>query len=146
MVIVLNQDFQVTWVWNSFRWLNTNRLGTVNPIPSDWLHANSVSWSPEDDNLIVSLRSQDWVIKIDYADGTGNGHVIWKLGTGGNFKAIANTAHPWFSAPARRADDQRQYPAALRRREHSAGRTTKRRTAAGRNGSSTRRTGRRRWW
>ena len=97
MVIVLNPDLQVTWVWNSFRWLNTNRLGTDHPITSDWIHANAVSWSPEDDNLIVSSRTQDWIIKIDYADGTGNGHVIWKLGAGGNFKAIAHTAHPWFT-------------------------------------------------
>ena len=97
LVIVLNQDFQVSWVWNSFRWMDTNRLGAVNPIPGDWLHANSVSWSPEDDNLIVSMRSQSWVVKIDYADGSGNGHVIWKLGKGGNFKAIANTPDPWFS-------------------------------------------------
>ncbi len=99
MVIVLNQNFQVTWVWNSFRWLNTNRIGPDHGVPSDWLHANSVSWSPEDDDLIVSLRAQDWIIKIDYADGTGNGHIIWKLGNGGNFKAIAppNTPQPWFS-------------------------------------------------
>ena len=79
------------------RWLNTNRLGTDHPIPTDWLHANSVSWSPEDDDLVVSLRTQDWAIKIDYANGTGNGHIVWKLGAGGNFKAIANTPDPWFS-------------------------------------------------
>ena len=40
---------------------------------------------------------RDWVIKIDYANGTGNGHVIWKLGAGGNFTAIANAPNPWFS-------------------------------------------------
>jgi len=97
MVIVLNQNFQVTWVWNSFRWLSTNRIGPDHGIPSDWLHANSVSWSPEDDDLIVSLRAQDWIIKIDYADGTGNGHIVWKLGKDGNFKAIASTPQPWFS-------------------------------------------------
>ena len=97
MVIVLDQNFQVSWVWNAFRWLNTNRLGTDHPVPTDWLHANSVSWSPEDDDLVVSLRTQDWVIKIDYANGTGNGHIIWKLGAGGNFTAIANTPDPWFS-------------------------------------------------
>jgi arylsulfate sulfotransferase len=94
---VLDQNFQVSWVWNSFKWLNTNRIGPDHGVPSDWLHANSVSWSPEDDDLIVSLRAQDWVIKIDYAGGTGNGHIIWKLGNGGNFKAIANTPQPWFS-------------------------------------------------
>ena len=97
MVIVLDQNFRVAWTWDSFHWLNTNRLGKDHPIPSDWLHGNSVSWSPEDDDLLVSLRTQDWVIKIDYADGTGNGHIIWKLGADGNFKAIANIADPWFS-------------------------------------------------
>ena len=97
MVIVLDQNFQPVWVWNSFRWLNTNRLGTDHPVPTDWLHANSVSWSPEDADLVVSLRTQDWAIKINYANGTGNGRVVWKLGAGGNFKAIANTPNPWFS-------------------------------------------------
>jgi hypothetical protein len=97
MVLVLDQNFQVSWVWNSFSWLNTNRLGKDFGIPSDWLHANAVSWSPEDDNLVVSLRTQDWAIKIDYANGTGNGHIIWKLGPDGNFKAVANTASPWFT-------------------------------------------------
>ncbi len=97
MVIVLNQNFQPVWVWNAFHWLNTNRLGTDHPIPTDWLHANAVTWSPEDANLVVSLRTQDWAVKIDYADGTGNGHVIWKLGAGGNFTPIANTPQPWFT-------------------------------------------------
>ena len=95
-------------------WLNTNRLGTDHPVPSDWLHANSVSWSPEDGDLIVSLRTQDWVIKIDYANGTGNGHIVWKLGAGGNFTAIASTAQPVVLPPARRALHQRHDPVGLR--------------------------------
>jgi arylsulfate sulfotransferase len=97
MVIVLDQNLQVTWVWNSFRWLSTNRLGRTGGLPSDWLHGNSVSWSPEDADLVVSLRAQDWAIKIDYANGKGNGHIVWKLGVGGNFKVIANAPQPWFS-------------------------------------------------
>ena len=97
MVIVLDQNFQVAWTWNAFKWLNTNRIGKDHATPSDWLHANSVSWSPEDEDLIVSLRTHDWVIKIDYANGTGNGHIIWKLGAGGSFQPIANTDQPWFS-------------------------------------------------
>ncbi len=96
-VIVLDPNFRVSWAWNSFRWLNTNRLGTDHPIPSDWLHANAVTWSPEDNNLIVSLRTQDWAVKIDYANGAGNGHIIWKLGAGGNFKPISNDPSPWFT-------------------------------------------------
>jgi arylsulfate sulfotransferase len=97
MVIVLDQNFQPVWVWNSFNWLSTNRLGFDHPVPTDWLHGNSVSYSPEDGDLVVSLRTQDWAIKINYANGTGNGRIVWKLGAGGNFKAIANTTQPWFS-------------------------------------------------
>jgi arylsulfate sulfotransferase len=97
LVIVLDQNFQPVWVWNAFRWLNTNRLGTDDPVPSDWLHGNSVSWSPEDGDLVVSLRTQDWSLKINYANGKGNGRVVWKLGAGGSFKVRANTSEPWFS-------------------------------------------------
>ena len=82
---------------NSFRWLNTNCSASTNSTLTDRLHANSVSWSPEDGDLVVSLRTQDWAIKINYANGTGNGRVVWKLGAGGSFKAIANTPNPWFS-------------------------------------------------
>jgi arylsulfate sulfotransferase len=97
MVLVLNQSFQVSWVWNAFNWLNTNRLGSDFGTPNDWLHANSVSWSPEDGDLVVSLRTQDWAIKINYANGTGNGHIVWKLGPGGNFRPVARTPSPWFT-------------------------------------------------
>ncbi len=97
MVLVLNSNMQVTWTWNGFNRLNPNRIGPVGGTPSNWLHANAVSWSPADNNLIVSLRSQSWVVKVNYANGTGNGHIIWKLGVGGNFKAKADDSYPWFS-------------------------------------------------
>ncbi len=97
MVIVLDQNFQVSWVWDPFKSLDTNRLPTLGEGPTDWLHANSISWSPEDGNLIVSLRSQDWVVKIDYANGTGDGHVIWRLGPGGDFSILSSDPSPWFS-------------------------------------------------
>jgi hypothetical protein len=97
MVLVLDQNFHVVWTWNAFNGLDTNRVGTDPPNPSDWLHANSVSWSPADKDLIVSLRAQDWVVKINYNNGKGNGHVVWKLGAGGDFTPIANTPEPWFT-------------------------------------------------
>jgi arylsulfate sulfotransferase len=96
-VIILDQNLRVTWVWNAFDWLNTNRLGTVGEGANDWLHGNAISWSPQDQNLILSLRSQDWVVKINYANGAGDGHVVWKLGQGGNFKYKAKGPNPWFS-------------------------------------------------
>jgi hypothetical protein len=97
MVLVLDQNFQVAWVWDPFKWLNVHRLPTLGEGPGDWMHANSIAWSPADGNLVVSLRSQDWVIKIDYANGTGDGHVIWRLGKGGNFKISSTDPSPWFS-------------------------------------------------
>jgi hypothetical protein len=97
MVIVLDQNFQVAWVWNPYQWLNVHRLPTLGEGPKDWMHANSIAWSPADGNLIVSLRSQDWVIKIDYASGTGDGHIIWRLGPGGNFKIKSTDRSPWFT-------------------------------------------------
>jgi arylsulfate sulfotransferase len=97
MVLVLDQNLQVAWAWDPFNWLNVHRLPTQGEGPTDWMHANAVAWSPADGNLIVSLRSQDWVIKIDYANGTGDGHVIWRLGRGGDFKINSTDPLPWFS-------------------------------------------------
>jgi hypothetical protein len=97
MVIVLDQNFQVAWVWDSFNWLNVRRLPTLGEGAGDWLHTNSIAWSPADGNLVVSMRSQDWVIKINYANGTGDGHVIWRLGAGGNFRINSTDRSPWFS-------------------------------------------------
>ncbi len=96
-VIVLNQNWQVVWDWDAFNYLDTTRLLPAYTGPSDWLHGNAISWSPADDNLIVSFRNQDWVIKIDYANGTGDGHVIWRLGAGGNFTLNSPDPTAWFS-------------------------------------------------
>lgn len=110
-VVVLDQNFQVKWAWDAFDHLDVNRgpiLGEVTRLPVgptgvvpvlpavDWLHVNAVSLSP-DGNLVVSIRHQDWVIKIDYRNGAGDGHVIWRLGQGGDF--TLNSADPgvWFS-------------------------------------------------
>jgi hypothetical protein len=87
-IVVLDADFRVAWAWNSFHHMDVNRapvLGeiiqpsTTGPstavplLPSvDWLHINAVSWSPADGNLILSVRHQDWVVKIDYANGAGD--------------------------------------------------------------------------
>ncbi|HVA47582.1 MAG TPA: aryl-sulfate sulfotransferase [Pirellulales bacterium] len=112
-IIVLDRNFQVAWVWDSFDHLDVNRgpvlgetvkPGVVDPdaaVPNlpavDWLHANSVDWSPADGNLTLSIKNQDWVIKIDYRDGEGDGHVIWRLGQGGDFTVNSTDPNPWFS-------------------------------------------------
>ena len=112
MLVVLDADFQVAWAWDAFDYLDPNRHGILadtcassdpgfcdipDPQSEDWLHTNSVGWSPADDDLTLSLRHQDWVIKIDYRDGAGDGHVVWRLGQGGDFSIASTDPYPWFS-------------------------------------------------
>src|SRR4029077_9582984 len=113
-LVVLDQDFQGVGAWDPFDSLDVNRgpvLGEITrPGPGggptavvpvlpavDWLHVNAVSLSPTDGNLILSIRHQDWVIKIDYRNGSGDGHVIWRLGQGGDFTVNSTDPNPWFS-------------------------------------------------
>jgi hypothetical protein len=100
MVLVLDENFQITWAWDAFDFLDVNR-GPIHEDtshdPVDWTHANAVTLSPADGNLVVSLRNQDWVIKIDYANGTGDGDVIWRLGQDGDFTINSQDSYPWFS-------------------------------------------------
>jgi hypothetical protein len=113
-LVVLDQDFHVVWAWDAFDYLDVNRgpvLGEITrPGPGggptavvpvlpavDWLHVNAVSLSPTDGNLILSIRHQDWVIKIDYRNGSGDGHVVWRLGQGGDFTVNSTDPNPWFS-------------------------------------------------
>src|SRR5262249_25998089 len=63
----------------------------------DWLHLNAVSLSPTDGNLVLSIRHQDWVVKVDYRGGQGDGHVIWRLGQDGDFTLNSADPNPWFS-------------------------------------------------
>jgi hypothetical protein len=113
MVVVLDTDFQVKWAWDAFDHLDVHRgpvLGEVvhpgSPEPTgvvpllpavDWLHVNAVALSPADGNLILSVRNQDWVLKIDYRNGAGDGHVVWRLGEGGDFTVASADPNPWFS-------------------------------------------------
>lgn len=70
------------WTWSAFDHLSLSRA----PFGiADWTHANALIYSPDDGNLIVSLRDQNLIIKIDYQDGAGDGSVLWRFGGGGDF-------------------------------------------------------------
>jgi arylsulfate sulfotransferase len=112
MLMVLDKNLQVAWAWDAFDHLDVNRgpvlgeivqPGSPGPIavprlPAvDWLHVNAVSLSPTGGNLILSVRHQDWVLEIDYRNGAGDGHVIWRLGQGGDFAVNSTDPNPWFS-------------------------------------------------
>lgn len=111
MIIALNENLQVMWTWDAFDHLSTSRgpvlgetcyvnYGSFCPASDssaiDWLHSNALSYT-SDHNLLLSMRDQDWVIKIDYQDGTGPGDIIWTLGAGGDFTIQSSDPYPWFS-------------------------------------------------
>ena len=84
------------WVWNSFDHLDINRRPMNFP---DWTHSNDVLYSSDDHNLLLSIRHQNWIIKIEYLDGQGSGNILWHLGEGGDFKLIGGTdPTDWFYA------------------------------------------------
>jgi hypothetical protein len=76
----------VAWYWNTFDHLALQH----DPMgPSDWTHANAIVYSPDDGAIVMSMRNQNWVIKINYQDGSGDGSILWTLGPGGDFKLPA---------------------------------------------------------
>lgn len=94
LLVDLDQNRNPVWIWNSFDHLDLNHHPLGYP---DWTHTNSVVYSPDDKDLIISMRNQDWVMKIDYNDGAGTGNVLWRLGYQGDF-TLMNGSDPadWF--------------------------------------------------
>ena len=140
VLVDLDQNFNVSWVWSEFDHLDVNRHpitlpknthakkaswlsrewsklkhwvrkefhlhrakrypkafpGFENAFP-DWTHSNAVIYSPSDGDLLVSVRHQNWIVKIDYENGKGSGKVLWRLGNEGDFKLVGGTApEDWF--------------------------------------------------
>ena len=112
MIIVLDQNLQVQWAWDTFDHLDTSRKATMNetctavtggcppillaPQANDWTHGNAIQLTPDGD-ILYSSRHQDWVFKIDYQDGHGTGNIVWRLGLDGNFQFLSSDPYPWFS-------------------------------------------------
>ena len=111
MVVVLDSEMQVVWAWDAFDHLDPSRMASLkehcltNPgcppyylaaDANDWTHGNAVSETP-DGSLVYSTRHQDWIVKIDYAAGTGAGDVVWRLGKDGDFSIESADPNLWFS-------------------------------------------------
>jgi hypothetical protein len=111
MLIVLDPNLQVVWTWDAFDHLDVTRTAVLGetcskggacqshflaPDGNDWTHANAVSETP-DGNLLFSLRHQDWVLKVNYDNGKGDGQIVWRLGPDGDFTIQSADAFPWFS-------------------------------------------------
>lgn len=110
LIIVMDRDMQVKWVWDAFDHLDPHRMATMgetcpgNGCPplslagkaNDWVHGDAVQFLA-DGNILYSSRHQDWVMEIDYRGGKGDGSVVWRMGQGGDFQIESSDASPWFS-------------------------------------------------
>jgi hypothetical protein len=110
MILVLDRDFRVLWTWDTFDHMDISRkaiLGqkcsiggcspTFNgPDAEDWVHGNAVTLTP-DGHFLYSPRHQDWVVKINYDRGNGDGRILWRLGKDGDFALEGADADTWFS-------------------------------------------------
>jgi hypothetical protein len=115
MLIVLNSDWQAVWYYDSFQQLDPARaavLGEIcqpnNDCPMhlllastalDWTHANSIYYMAGTGDFLVSVRNQDWLIKVNYHNGAGAGNILWRMGPQGDFTFMNknNDPWPWFS-------------------------------------------------
>jgi len=101
VLIDLDVNHNPVWLWNEFDHLDINRRPYMYP---DWTHTNAVIYSPSDGNLIISIRHQNWLVKIDYNNGAGAGDILWHLGYQGDFTLLNADGTPdtdateWFYA------------------------------------------------
>ena len=94
VIVDLDTNLNVAWVWNEFDHLDVNRHPTAFP---DWTHTNDVLYSKDDGNLLVSMRHQSWVVKVDYNNGAGAGDILWRLGYQGDLQLVGGTdPTDWF--------------------------------------------------
>ncbi|PAJ75256.1 hypothetical protein CJF42_06295 [Pseudoalteromonas sp. NBT06-2] len=88
-IIELDQQGNTLWQWSSFEHMDTERFpgvlaNRINNGQKDWTHSNALFYDPHDDTILLSSRSQSWVLNIDHQ--TGN--VLWILG---DDKEISNS-------------------------------------------------------
>ena len=114
-IVVLDRNFNLVWSWCTFDHLNINDTATlnetctgsqggcpqlltpVNGMANDWTHSNALDFLPSDGSLLLSVRHQDKVLKINYANGSGDGSILFTLGKNGNFTMSSTDPYPWFS-------------------------------------------------
>ena len=88
VIVEFEPDGTVTWEWSTFDYLDWQRFPTElshNESPPrvyDWTHANAIVWLQADNSVLLSLRHQNWVVKIDRSDGT----IEWIFGEDGHFE------------------------------------------------------------
>ena len=102
-LVDIDLNGNVVWAWSTFDHLispygsdpdgldpDRNLLGWP-----DWTHSNAIVYT-SDGNLLLSMRHQSWILKIDYQNGSGPGDILWKLGNDGDFTLLGGDPSQWF--------------------------------------------------
>jgi hypothetical protein len=101
VIVELTPAGEKLWEWSSFAHLDTQRVPgpdyymvsiedpTTGKLGRDWTHGNGITYTPSDDSILLSLRHQDWIVKIDRA----SGQIAWRLGKDGDFALDSGS---WF--------------------------------------------------
>jgi arylsulfate sulfotransferase len=103
VLLDIDPSGEVTWAWSVFDHTTTSSPPDVLDINRhllglpDWTHSNAIVYTA-DGNLLLSVRHQSWILKIDYANGTGNGDILWRLGQEGDFTLLGADSTQWFYA------------------------------------------------
>jgi len=92
-LIDIDLNGNVVWAWSGFDYLDVNRHLFGLP---DWTHSNALVYTPNDGNLLLSMRNQSWILKIDYENGAGTGDILWRLGNEGDFALSGDDPRQWF--------------------------------------------------
>lgn len=85
-IVEFRRDGSIVWNWNSFEYLDPNRIGyqTLGPYwkvrgfpdHADWTHGNGLFYDEKNDAVLICLRMQDAIIKVDRS----TGEIVWILG------------------------------------------------------------------
>jgi hypothetical protein len=97
ILVALDEDLQVVWHWSSLAELPQDRPPTgsvpevcLQGIPGcpavpedlvliDWTHGNAIAPAPNGD-VLYSMRSQDWVVRLDTTAAPADPAIQWVLG------------------------------------------------------------------
>jgi len=87
----MTRDGSVVKSWNLFDYLDPQRIRygfeenfwdiVYRKSTKDWTHANGLIYDASDNSMIISVRHQDWLIKIDM----DTDELVWKMGEEGDF-------------------------------------------------------------
>jgi len=92
VLLEISPQSEEVWGWSTFEHLDQQRYPdalsrTAKPFGAygsvyDWTHGNGLFHRLDDDSILLSLRHQHWVIRIDRS----TGDVVWRFGPGGDFE------------------------------------------------------------